>query len=37
LWIEAITKWIKDYMAGDETMILKQDFVQAKQSLQASN
>jgi len=24
LWVEAITKWIKDYMNGDERMVLKQ-------------
>jgi protoporphyrin/coproporphyrin ferrochelatase len=37
LWIEAITKWIKDYMAGDETMVLRQDFTEAKQNFQVSN
>ncbi len=29
-WIEAVTKWLKDYMNGDESMLLQQTFDEAK-------
>ncbi len=37
LWVEAITKWLKDYMNGDDSMVLKKDFTQSKQSLQRNS
>jgi protoporphyrin/coproporphyrin ferrochelatase len=30
LWVEAITRWIKDYMSGDESMVLKKSFTQSR-------
>lgn len=31
-WVAAITKWIRDYMAGDTTMVLQKDFTEATTS-----
>lgn len=30
LWVEAITNWIRDYINGDEQMVLKRTFTEAK-------
>jgi ferrochelatase len=33
-WVAAVTKWVKGYMAGDESMVLKKDFMQGRQLVQ---